>query len=79
MALLEPPQIPNAFHPLRDMSLEGTAKKDPDLDEFTSMPPYSSNEHRHLTMPKQQHIESWLDGSEFESSGKRCSSLFDPL
>ncbi len=42
-------------------------KKDHDIDEFASNEQHHEN--RHLTMPKQQHIENWLDGSEFESSG----------
>jgi hypothetical protein len=60
----EQAHVPTTFHPLRDMSLQTTNKKDHDIDEFASI-----QENRHLTMPKQQHIENWLDGSEFEPSG----------
>ncbi|CAF3619917.1 unnamed protein product [Rotaria socialis] len=56
----------NVFHPLRDMGLETSKKIDHDIDEFASIQKYHEN--HHLTMPKQQHIENWLDGSEFESS-----------
>lgn len=48
------------------MGLESTDKNDHDIEEFSSMQKYTDN--HHLTMPKQQHIENWLDGSEFESS-----------
>ncbi|UJR23332.1 hypothetical protein I4U23_026346 [Adineta vaga] len=51
--------VSNVFHPLRDMSLEAGNH---DIEEFTSV-----QSHR-LPMPKQQHIENWLDGSEFEPS-----------
>jgi hypothetical protein len=50
------------------MGLETTNKKDHDIDEFTSIQHHHANQH--LTMPKQQHIENWLDGSDFEPSGK---------
>jgi hypothetical protein len=50
------------------MSLETTNPKDHDIDEFASIQQHQEN--RHLTMPKQQHIENWLDGSEFQSSCK---------
>ncbi|CAF4757070.1 unnamed protein product [Rotaria sp. Silwood1] len=58
--------VPNSFHPLHDMGLELTNKKDHDIDELASIQKHHEN--HHLTMPKQQHIEKWLDGSEFESS-----------
>ncbi len=67
-SLLEQAHVPNTFHPLRDMGLETINKKDHDVDEFTSIQQHHEN--RHLTMPKQQHIENWLDGSEFEPSCK---------
>jgi hypothetical protein len=65
---LEQAHSSNNFHPLRDMGLETTNKKDHDIDEFTSIQHHHANQH--LTMPKQQHIENWLDGSEFEPSCK---------
>jgi hypothetical protein len=61
---IEQAHASNVYHPLRDMGLETSVKKDSDIDEF------SSHENRHLTMPKQQHIENWLDVSEFELSCK---------
>ncbi|CAF1517157.1 unnamed protein product [Adineta ricciae] len=51
--------VPNAFHPLRDMSLEAANH---DVEQFASVQAHN------LSVPKKQHIESWLDGSEFESS-----------
>lgn len=59
----------NVFHPLRDMSLEPNDANGHHADEFTVIPEYPSAENRHLTKPKQQHIESWLDGSEYIPSG----------
>lgn len=35
--------------------------KDHDIDEFAVIEQHQEN--RHLTKPKQQHIENWLDGS----------------
>jgi len=49
------------------MGLEITHKKNHDVDEFTSI---------HLPIPKQQHIENWLDGSEFEPSCKEFFNIF---
>lgn len=59
MEYLEQAHAAPTFHPLRDMGLQISNKKDHDIDEFASI---------HLTKPKQQHIENWLDGSEFEPS-----------
>jgi hypothetical protein len=55
------------------MSLQPANNKVHDIDEFAPVQQYQEN--RHLTMPKQQHIENWLDGSEFEPSCKWV--LFD--
>lgn len=57
---LDQGNAPAAFQPLRDMGLHSSKKTDHDFDEFGTVEPH------HLTMPKQQHIENWLDGSEFE-------------
>jgi hypothetical protein len=67
-------QAPNVFHPLRDMGIETTKKKNHDIDEFTSIEQYQEN--RHLTKPKQQHIENWLDETTFESSCKIICLMF---
>jgi len=66
----------NTFHPLCDMGLKTTNKKDHDIDEFVSIKHHHEN--RHLTMPKQQRIESWLDGSEFEPSANQIE-LNEPI
>lgn len=59
---LEQTHVPNTFHPLRDMGLEVTNKKDHDVDEFGFIEQHHDN--RFLTtLPKQQHIENWLDDS----------------
>jgi hypothetical protein len=50
------------------MSLQPANNKVHDIDEFAPVQQYQEN--RHLTLPKQQHIENWLDGSEFEPSCK---------
>jgi hypothetical protein len=65
----------NVFHPLRDMSLEPSDGNGQYADEFTVIPEHSSSESRHLTKPKQQHIESWLDGSEHRHPAETYDSL----
>ncbi len=74
----EQAHAPAAFHPLRDMGLQATNKKDHDIDEFASI-----EQNRHLTKPKQQHIENWLDGSEFEPPGfnnhRNQTELHEPI
>lgn len=49
----------NIFQPLRDMSLEGNGHLH---DEPFVLDQRNGND------PKQQHIEKWLDGSEYETT-----------
>ncbi|CAF1377122.1 unnamed protein product [Adineta steineri] len=69
-------QVSNVFHPLRDMSLETTNH---DIEEFATIQQHQGN--HHLTMPKQQHIENWLDGSEFEvsSNHRNQNEMNEPI
>ena len=59
---LDQAHAPPTYQPLRDMGLHTSNKSNHDHEEFGSI------QQHHLTMPKQQHIENWLDGSEFEPS-----------
>lgn len=63
-----------AFQPLRDMGLHSSKRTDHEFDEFGSI------EQHHMTMPKQQHVENWLDGSEFESPmGGNHAEYHEPI
>ena len=64
----------NIFQPLRDMGLEMENRKNYDIDELVSNQKHHEN--HHLTMPKQQYIENWLDRSEFERLCKKNSIDF---
>ena len=71
---LDQGHAPATFQPLRDMGLHSSKKTDQDFDEFGSVEPH------HLTMPKQQHIENWLDGSEFEPAmGSNHAEHHEPI